>query len=58
METNQIAGIALVVAGCSDLIAIPWLRGRVTPERARILSMALGSSAALMIALGVFFLLR
>jgi hypothetical protein len=58
VETNQIVGIALVVAGCSDLIAIPWLRSRLAPERARVISAALGGSALFLIGLGVYFLMR
>lgn len=58
MNSNQIVGIALVVAGCADLIAIPLLRARMAGPRARTLTMALVSSAAAMIGLGVVFLVR
>jgi len=58
MSTNQIVGILLVVAGCTDLVAIPLLRSRIPGERARTLTLALVTSAAAMIGLGILFLVR
>ena len=58
MTSSQIIGIAFVIAGVGDLATIFWLRSRMPPERVRIITMVLVSSAAAMMGLGLVFLMR
>jgi hypothetical protein len=58
VNTNQIVGVALLVAGLGDFLAIAVLRRRMPPDRARTFTTALVASATGMIGLGIALLLK
>jgi hypothetical protein len=58
MTSEQIIGLALIVAGLGDLVAIPLMRQRLPPPQARTLSILLVGFAAAMIGLGIAILVK
>lgn len=57
MESHQIVGVALVLAGVADAGMAMWLPRRARTDQQRVvLQMAFSSSAALIVGLGCAFL--
>jgi uncharacterized membrane protein HdeD (DUF308 family) len=57
MQTYQLVGTALIVAGLFDIASALWIPSRIADERQRtIVRLALISSGAVIIALGGMFL--